>query len=287
MNNGDGTFAAMQAYAVGAFPASVSLDDLDGDGDVDAAVLTRAADGVNVSLAILFNNGDGTGVVPESYAAGPFALGTTSFALADLDGDDALDIVATFFFPGAVSIQFNNGDGTYGPPQTLAAVNSPSDIVVGDLDSDGDLDIAVPNGDGSFLDTVSILLNNGNGSFAPPVSYGIGRPAGNIALGDLDGDGDTDIAISNGTGDTIAILLNNGDGSFGAGQSFASGPNATRIVLADVDDDGDLDAVVLIGDNTKSVTIMRNDGDGNFGSPQALREYFSKRHRARRSGCRR
>ena len=59
--------------------------------------------------------------------------------------------------------------------------------------------------------SVSILMNNGDGTFAPGVAYGTGDGSFSLAVGDLDGDLDMDIARAGGN---VSILLNDGDGIF-------------------------------------------------------------------------
>jgi hypothetical protein len=54
---------------------------------------------------------------------------------------------------------------------------------------------------------VSVLLNNGDGTFAAHVLYGAGTTPGSVAVGDLDGDGDLDLAVTNFESDNVSVLL--------------------------------------------------------------------------------
>jgi len=84
--------------------------------------------------------------------------------------------------------------------------------------------------------TVSILRNNGDGTFGARVDYEVGSLACVFAFGDIDGDGDIDIAVANQSSNTVSILRNNGDGTFGARVDYGVGFYPIRIAF--IEDDG-------------------------------------------------
>ena len=104
-----------------------------------------------------------------------------------------------------VSVLRNNGDGTYAAKVDYGVGSEPNDISLGDIDSDGDLDIAVTN---YYSNTVSVLRNNGDGTYAAKVDYGVGSIPRGISLGDIDNDGDLDIAVANYNSNTVSVLKN-------------------------------------------------------------------------------
>ena len=53
-----------------------------------------------------------------------------------------------------------------------------------------------------------MLLNNGDGTFADDVTYVVGDGAQSVAMGDLDGDLDLDLAVANQLSDDVSVLLN-------------------------------------------------------------------------------
>lgn len=101
-------------------------------------------------------------------------------------------------------------------------------------------------------------------SFSAPTNFPVDLSPFGVTLGDLDGDGDSDIVTANFYGDNISVLLGNGDGTFGAMTTFGAGAEPVRVELADINADGELDAVVT-NNASASVSVLRGAGDGTFG----------------------
>ena len=90
-----------------------------------------------------------------------------------------------------------------------------------------------------------------------------------IALGDVDGDGDGDLVLANHVAGSISIRHNDGTGHFAGGSDITGIGGAVHLELADADGDGDLDvfaaAIGLYPDYTgDKVELYRNDGTGTF-----------------------
>jgi len=101
--------------------------------------------------------------------------------------------------------------------------------------------------------------------FDAPVSIGaLQRPSG-VAIGDLNGDGAGDMAVTTDTPDKISIYFGDGAGGFGAPVSVftGAGTGPDSVVAADVDGDGDLDLVVALK-NIGVVRVFVNNGAGGF-----------------------
>ena len=155
-----------------------------------------------------------------------------------------------------IAVLLNNGDGTFAPHVLYSAGDQPAAIVLGDLDGDSDLDLAVAN----FLgDDLSVFLNNGDGTFAPHVLYAAEDGPSGVAAGDLDGDLDLDLAVANQFDDSVSLFFNNGDGTF-APQGKLPVPYAIDLAIGDLDGDYDLDLAVL--SLIDWVFVHRNLGDG-------------------------
>ena len=180
-------------------------------------------------------------------------------AAGDFDGDGDVDLATTVDDPDRMVVLLNSGAGQYtlGASAFLPASSSPQDIVAGDLDGDGDIDLAVALRDP--VGSVVIMVNTGAATFAMSASTPVGiRPRG-LAMADMDGDGDLDLAVANRDGNTASVLTNSGAGGFTA-QTFAAGNEPRATAFVDFDGDGDLDLAVTIHDDRTVATFTNNGG---------------------------
>ncbi|MDD9946726.1 MAG: FG-GAP-like repeat-containing protein [Myxococcales bacterium] len=264
--NGDGTFTESQKIRVGEEPRGVAVIDADGDGDID--IVNTNANSDNMSLLL----NDGTGQFPEDEgpdfvfwdAAQGQATATREFGLfaGDMDEDGILDLVigasgiANGDGAGTV-INRGVGDGTFEFLSLSAPMTTPWQLAVGDLNGDGHEDVATADGRlRSSRNTVSMLLGDGEGALESVQSYSenINRPFA-IDLGDLDGDADLDVVVSNYTGDW-EVLKNDGTGQVTLSQSVNATRAASCALLLDVDADDDLD-LVLIDEEQDEIVVMQ------------------------------
>jgi hypothetical protein len=155
---------------------------------------------------------------------------------------------------------------------TFAAGLAPWSPKVADLNRDGIPELVVAN---YYLDTVTVLLGKGDGSFQAPQSYAAGTNMQALVVGDFDGDGNADIAVTHVQG-AVSILLGRGDGTFQDPQSFTIGPNAGPIAVGDFDGDGRLDLAVfgLTSASEGALYVLLSNGDGTFRAAQTLGPLF-------------
>jgi dienelactone hydrolase len=249
LGNGDGTFQSHIDSPIdpGLHNFGMAAGDLNGDGKLDLVVGYQ--DPKSSSISVLLGNGDGTFRAPVDYSAGsePGAV-----AIADLNGDGKLDIVAANFgnFGGnTISVLLGNGDGTFLPQVQYTTSGGPLWVVVADFNHDGKLDLAVDCSCGTasrcgYPGSVSILLGNGDGTFRAHVDYPVDAFPYSLAAGDLTGRGVLDLAVTDLDYNELSILLGHGDGTFGAATTFPTSNRPVGVVLADLNNDGRLDAVV-------------------------------------------
>lgn len=164
-------------------------------------------------------------------------------------------------FSGAAAEQI-----PFSPAQLIPAGPRPADLVIDDFNADGRADFAVTNGGVEQSEMgVSVLLNLGNALFAPPIRSLAGIATRSIDAGDLDGDGDIDLAVGLMTEPSLlAVLKNAGDGTFGAPLlTGASDFRPDDCCARDLDNDGDLD--VVLGLTFQGVAaVCKNSGDGTL-----------------------
>jgi len=257
---------------------SVAIGDLDGNGFLD---LVAANWGGNVS--VLLGNGDGTFQPYSQFRAGDQS---SSVAIGDLNGDGVQDLAVAGSIPesSTVSILLGNGDGTFGSPRPYPVARPGAiSVAVGDLDGDEVLDLAVAGGylDSSLppsaLGGVSVLLGNGDGTFQTAVGYDCATSPHTVAIGDLDGDGIKDLAVTNYITAAISVLMGHGDGTFQSAVNYGLPQGSRSVAIGDLDRDGAMD--LAAGTPTSEVgryqvTVLSQkaihcpdlDGDG-YGDP--------------------
>jgi FG-GAP-like repeat/FG-GAP repeat len=143
-------------------------------------------------------------------------------------------------------------------------------IVTADFNGDGKPDLAVSEPCGNdpdcpnFNGSIVILLGNGDGTFTAAASPAVNQYPSALAVGDFNGDGNTDIAVANYSGSAVSILLGDGHGGFTtAPSSPAVGGNPDSIAVGDLNGDGKLDLVVTCSGST-NVSVLLGNGDGSF-----------------------
>jgi hypothetical protein len=117
--------------------ADVELADVDGDGDLDIALVARPDGSTNQTLGTLLN--DGTGAFADPVFVADTGLSGT-IGPADLDGDGDLDVADAQ--GSSTRLWMGDGTGAFTLGATLASSASRSDLLVADLDGDGDPDVA-------------------------------------------------------------------------------------------------------------------------------------------------
>jgi len=211
------SFVARRDFGVGLSPLSVAVGDFNGDGYQDLAVANNSSRDVSV----LVGNGDGDFQAAVNFPSGEWL--TNSVSIGDFNGDGYQDLALTNNgnrpdLGGTVSILVGNGDGTFQAPMVLDAGVGPFSSAVGDFNCDGNQDLAVAGSfeydGGGIINNVSVLLGNGDGTFQPRVSFEAGDGNSFVAVGDFNGDGYQDLAVTNYSSNNVSVLLGNGDGTF-------------------------------------------------------------------------
>ena len=263
LGNGDGTFAFLSPIAI-SLPvalgpaADFATGDINGDDRPDLVVAT----GTNQFLHVAIN----TGTSP--FFTGFTALsGTTTQArdvvIADIDDDGHSDLV---WSTGSVlRVLLNDGSGAFpGAVFDVATIGSSADLVAGDFDGNGLVDFASNQTGPNPTNALYVMLNQGSGGFTTRTYDTSTSYMAKMDVGDLDMDGDLDIALSHtdgvfGGGVRARLVYNDGDGCFSntnclpagtlpAGQSYnpsvlTNAPTTYAVALVDLDADSRTDMV--------------------------------------------
>jgi hypothetical protein len=264
LGNGDGTFQSAVQYGVGGFTGDLEgalldliIADLNGDGKPDLVIANVAQSGPG-SVSVLLGFGDGTFVGGTNY---PAASGGGVVISADFNGDGKPDLATTY---NPISVLLGNGDGTFQP--AINTTTNAGGFTAGDLNGDGKADLVgvFSNCSTTCLpgDAV-VLIGNGDGTFKPPVEYTVGLQPESVAVGDFNGDGKPDLAISNYAASTVSILAGNGDGTFQPHIDYPVGASPGTIVTGDFNGDGRLDLATVNYSGT-GVSVLLGNGDGTF-----------------------
>jgi hypothetical protein len=286
LGNPDGSLQTPVIYTLpGGTGLGAVIDDFNGDGKLDIVATSSTMGSMpgqyTYELSFLAGKGDGTFQAPQSTVltppAGVFTNPYFGLISADLLGNRKKDLVTS----AGVELM-GNGDGTFTQSATVA-FSSPvatsewgPNVVAGDFNKDGKLDLAFDDGQ-----LISIYLGKGDGTFTAGNSYATISNIGYLNPVDLDGDGNIDLysGIARGGlfgGDKFEYgqayaLMGNGDGTFQGAPELPFVFTGTN--LADLNGDKVLDGVgvnATAGSSNVSMTSYLGTGKGTFTTGHTL-----------------
>ena len=150
------------------------------------------------------------------------------------------------------------------PGSPVPVNNYPYSVAVGDFNLDGNPDLAAANYFGS---SVTVLHGNGAGGFTPVTGspFPVGALPTSVVVGDFNGDGNPDLAVTNSGSNNVTVLLGNGKGGFApaAGSPFTVGPSPNFVAVGDFNGDGFQDLAAANG-GSNNITVLLGNGAGGF-----------------------
>src|SRR5690606_2943164 len=190
-NDGAGNYGPLVVHQLvepNSLPSTNEAADLDGDGHMDLLV----GHGGSNKLSVLLGDGSGGFRTIDAYVSN--GSGVRGLVVFDADGDGYDDAVTANRFGSNLSFFKGNGDGTFAAPVTFeAGADGETALAAADANGDGILDLFV----GAInSNEIVLMLGDGDGGFTVSDKVEASGGPWMVAAGDLDGDGDADVAVA-------------------------------------------------------------------------------------------
>jgi hypothetical protein len=251
----------------------VKIGDFDGDGELDVVALQ---DQQGKRLRFFHVGPQGSLVLFKTLAQVETDSYEAVIALGDFNRDGISDLVLAGggpFSDRSFSYVFGRADGNLTLQRGISLADQAVDIVVVDIDRDGDQDLVV-----TFEDTftplthsVRVYKNNGSGVFIPGAHLSFDYPfhPWGLAVNDFNGDGIIDIAVTL-SAEMVMVAFGQSDGSFQPNRYYVV-PFGVALFSADLDHNGSVDLCSVSGivNPHNVVAVLLNNGDGTFKAPVA------------------
>ena len=248
-------------------PHSITVDDIDGDLDLDLLVPVRNGD----RIALYTNNGTGTFAASNVVTGSGNCNNPRTCWVEDIDGDNDRDVLYQSMGSGTISWAENDGSQNF-TAHVIANINVGNGkfISAADINGDSFMDVLMAS---AGANRISWFQNDGFQNFTENViSASVTNPF-TIRPVDIDGDLDDDIVVAISGDDEIAWYENTG-GTFGPKQTLSSNAdNVQNVLVVDLDSDGDLDVVGAEGGDNEITWFEHNPGTlvwGDLGPTQTF-----------------
>lgn len=249
----------MISYPTGAGPMAVKIADLNNDSFPDVVVANFKGN----TTSIYLGHGDGSFKWLTDLWNGPNA-GTNDLAIADINHDHILDIVALNRRGGNIGVFLGQGNATFSEQMTFSTgyESTPTGLALGDLNNDTFLDIAAADHE---KDKVYVLFGLGDGTFNKIYTFYTGNETGPylLIIDDFNKDHRMDIAIGSGHSNSVGIYLSNGTGTFAEQVEYHVETGPFALVGDDFNGDGSID-IATANYDSNDISILLGSANGVF-----------------------
>jgi Bacterial Ig-like domain (group 3)/FG-GAP-like repeat len=270
-----------------ALPGAAVAGDINLDGKTDIVLGVNSSSSTE-SLAgtdILLSSGDGhfTTVSGPAFPASSLSSSTNAFTVADINEDTKADLVYLSedgsTGGGVITPEINQSSGgtvsfSAGAVSDITTPTSfnPQEVVAGDFNGDGKMDLAVVGQSGPAGETLVMLTGDGTGAFTEAQNFALnGVFDGQLLTGDFNGDGKMDVAVYDPAGLAVTVFLNQSTNS-SLSMSEVSTPftigTGGPVVAADLNGDGKTDLITGVngtsGASDQVVPYLSGVSGGNL-----------------------
>jgi hypothetical protein len=285
---GDGSFGPATDFPVPEEPRFVAIGDLNQDGILDLVTAVKQFTLFEDGVAVLLGTGDGSFGDPTSFGVGENIVDGVAIADLDLDGMPDLAVAGGFFHD--FTILRGSGDGSFSVEEHVGdGDESAQEIKVADVTLDGRPDIVIFASISrwtaygwEFGVRISLYLGTETGVVqVQELSFwdtgGGESKNGDLAVGDLNGDGLPDVALTIDPLGVVWVFFGEGK-TFGPPTEFPAGEHPRGLEIGDFDADGNPDLAIASPDfwdprrmrTVATVSVLLGDGDGSFEEPVAF-----------------
>jgi hypothetical protein len=250
---GTGKFSPIESIVLDTRDQEPVVGDFDNNGYLDLAYVGLNSD--NIFIARNF----GSGVFTKLQVSG--GSSPNAITSGDFDGDGLIDMAVTNRSTQTVTIIRQKPGGGFDTGTPFSIGSDPISITNADIDGDGRTDILVS---GYYpLGGVYIFKNMGNLQFKLSKRIPCTNPPRMIAVSDLDGDGDPDLALASQNDYAVTIVEHLTGFEFSAPIVLRLSGQPLKLLCADFDGDGD-DDIAVMSEYYDAVVFLRNDGGMKF-----------------------
>ena len=265
---GDGSFNNSINFETRIFGDYIATDDVNNDNRIDVIIGNDSSS----ETALLINDPETGFIAQPKVNIFPSRTINGDFNFSDFNNDGVVDFVGVNSSYQEMGIAISQDNGSYQTTvKQISEGYSSQFMELGDFNGDRITDIVAISSTNN-QNEISVLLGQGDGEFNSSITSQVTAQITDIVTGDFNGDGITDLAISNGKSNNsipgeVLILEGQTDGSFKNPIKYEVGISPQDIIAADFDGDGIQD-LATANNRGGDVSLLLGKADGTFGNVQ-------------------